>query len=122
MLYTHIASSAVVADFPALARRIANKELVQGADIIVGIHMRLLKEPRPHLVPLEPAAPGPVTVEVSPTAACGGELKEKESTIESKPEKTAGSVSSPSESKARAAPQKSSRDSSKPNFGRGEHH
>ncbi|KAF8554152.1 hypothetical protein OG21DRAFT_1413167, partial [Imleria badia] len=29
MLYAHIASAAVVADFPALARRIANKELIR---------------------------------------------------------------------------------------------
>ncbi|KAF8546791.1 hypothetical protein OG21DRAFT_1490813 [Imleria badia] len=49
VLYDHIASPAVVADFPALARRIANKELVHGADIIVGIHTRLLKDPHPHL-------------------------------------------------------------------------
>lgn len=47
MLYSHITSSPVVADFPALARRIANNELPHGADIIVGIHTRLLKEPHP---------------------------------------------------------------------------
>ncbi|KAI9458726.1 hypothetical protein HD554DRAFT_2317107 [Boletus coccyginus] len=47
VLYSHITSSLVVADFPALARRIANKELPHGADIVVGIHTRLLKEPHP---------------------------------------------------------------------------
>lgn len=52
VLYDHIASPTVVADFSALARRIANKELVHGADIIVGIHTRLLKGPHPNAVPL----------------------------------------------------------------------
>lgn len=44
MLYSHIASPPVVADFAAFAQRIADKELPHGADIIVGIHARLLKE------------------------------------------------------------------------------
>ncbi|KAF8554150.1 hypothetical protein OG21DRAFT_1484930 [Imleria badia] len=57
VLYDHIASPVVVADFPALARRISNKELVHGADIIVGIHTRLLQEPRRHPVSLKPAVP-----------------------------------------------------------------
>jgi len=44
VLYSHIASPPVVADFATLAQRIANGELSHGADIIVGIHARLLKE------------------------------------------------------------------------------
>lgn len=57
VLYTHIASPAVVANFPALARRIANKELVHGAGIIVGIHTRLLKKPCPRPVPPKSGVP-----------------------------------------------------------------
>ena len=45
VLYAHIASPPVVAQFPALAQRIANKEIPHGADIIIGIHARLAKEP-----------------------------------------------------------------------------
>ena len=44
VLYAHIASSTVVAGFPDFARRIANKELPHGADIIIGIHTRLLRD------------------------------------------------------------------------------
>ena len=55
MLYSHIASPPVVANFAALAQRIANKELPHGADIIVGIHARLLKESYP--LPFKPAPP-----------------------------------------------------------------
>ena len=44
VLYAHIASLPVAAGLPALARSIAHKELPHGADIIVGIHARLLKE------------------------------------------------------------------------------
>ncbi|KAH0826790.1 hypothetical protein J3R83DRAFT_5209 [Lanmaoa asiatica] len=55
VLYSHIASPPVVANFSALAQRIANKELPHGADIIVGVHARLLKEPHP--LPLKPAVP-----------------------------------------------------------------
>ncbi|KAG6369511.1 hypothetical protein JVT61DRAFT_14309 [Boletus reticuloceps] len=54
VLYAHIASPTVVAGFPALARRIANKELAHGADIVVGIHTRLLKA--------SPTRTGPVPV------------------------------------------------------------
>jgi hypothetical protein len=53
VLYTHIASPPVVANFSGLAQRIANKELPHGADIIVGIHARLLKESHP--LPFKPA-------------------------------------------------------------------
>jgi len=52
VLYSHIASPPLVAHFPALARRIANKELPHGADIVIGVHTRLLKEPHP--LPLMP--------------------------------------------------------------------
>ncbi|KAH0826789.1 hypothetical protein J3R83DRAFT_5207 [Lanmaoa asiatica] len=57
VLYTHIASPTVVTGFPALAQRIANKELPHGADIIVGIHARLLKGRHP--LPLTPIPPQP---------------------------------------------------------------
>ncbi|KAI9458730.1 hypothetical protein HD554DRAFT_2029541 [Boletus coccyginus] len=53
VLYSHIASPPVVAHFSDLARRIANKELSHGADIVVGVHARLLREPHP--LPLKPA-------------------------------------------------------------------
>ena len=46
-LYSYIASPTVVADFSALARRIANKQLPHGADIVIGIHTRLLNDSRP---------------------------------------------------------------------------
>ena len=55
VLYTHIGSSPVVASFSALAKRIANKELPHGADIIVGIHSRLLDDPHPLQMKLVPA-------------------------------------------------------------------
>ncbi|KAG9308235.1 hypothetical protein JVU11DRAFT_12253 [Chiua virens] len=54
VLYSHIATPPVVAGFPDLARRIANKELPHGADIIVGIHTRVL-QPQPVRL-IEPAA------------------------------------------------------------------
>ncbi|KAF8837052.1 hypothetical protein BDN67DRAFT_244089 [Paxillus ammoniavirescens] len=64
-LYAHIASRPVVAGLPALARRIANKELPHGADIVIGLHTRILQEhhplalipPSPQPVPCSPAAP-----------------------------------------------------------------
>lgn len=59
VLYSHIGPPKVVADFPALARRIANKELPHGADIIVGIHSRLLTQRNP-LAFFEPAPPPPL--------------------------------------------------------------
>jgi hypothetical protein len=52
VLYSHIGSPPVVADFPALARCIANKELPHGADIIIGIHSRVLTQRNP--LALEP--------------------------------------------------------------------
>ena len=55
VLYTHIASPPVVANFSALAQRIADRGLPHGADIIIGIHTRLLKEPHP--LPLRAAPP-----------------------------------------------------------------
>ena len=54
MLYSHIASPPVVAEFPAFVKRIV--KLPQGPDIIVGIHARLLKEPHP--LPFGSATPG----------------------------------------------------------------
>ena len=70
VMYTHIGSSPVVASFSALAKRIANKELPHGADIIVGIHSRLLDDPHPLQLKLVPA----------PSASFGGrwgEVKEE---------------------------------------------
>ncbi|KAF8124560.1 hypothetical protein EV363DRAFT_1586825 [Boletus edulis] len=62
VLYAHITSPTIVAGFPVLARRIANKELAHGADIVVGIHTRLLKasptRTGPVPVPLTRAGPG----------------------------------------------------------------
>lgn len=55
VFYSHIASPSVVAGFSALARRVANQELPHGADIIVGIHARFLKELRP--LPFKPPPP-----------------------------------------------------------------
>ncbi|KAF8124559.1 hypothetical protein EV363DRAFT_1435290 [Boletus edulis] len=43
VLYAHMASPPVVAHFPGLARRIANKELAHGADIVIWTHTQLLK-------------------------------------------------------------------------------
>jgi hypothetical protein len=61
VLYAHIASLPVVAGLPALAQRIAHKELPHGADIIVGIHTRLLKE-RHHLQSAStPSVPPPLS-------------------------------------------------------------
>ncbi|KIJ12319.1 hypothetical protein PAXINDRAFT_118184 [Paxillus involutus ATCC 200175] len=47
VLYDHIASPPVVAGFPELAKRIASKELPQGADIIIGLHTRTVREHYP---------------------------------------------------------------------------
>lgn len=47
VLYAHIASLPVVTGFPALAQRIALGKLPHGAEIIVGIHARVLEERRP---------------------------------------------------------------------------
>ena len=60
ILYAHIASLPVVAGLPALARSIAHKELPHGADIIVGIHARLLKERQPLPSTPTPAVPPPL--------------------------------------------------------------
>ena len=59
VLYAHIGSPPVVANFSALVRRIANRELPHGADIVVGVHARLLKEHRP--LPFRPPGPAPPT-------------------------------------------------------------
>jgi hypothetical protein len=79
VLYAHIESAPVVTGFPALAKRIAHKELLHGADIIVGIHKRLLKErqtlqsaptpppiPPPHFSLPAPSSP-PVAVTANET-------------------------------------------------------
>ena len=61
VLYAHIASHPVVAGLPALARSIAHKELPHGADIIVGIHARLLKERQPLPSTPTPSVPPPLS-------------------------------------------------------------
>ncbi|KAI9458721.1 hypothetical protein HD554DRAFT_2317104 [Boletus coccyginus] len=62
MLYTYIASPPVITGLPALAQHIAHKEIPHGADIIVGIHARILKERFPL-----PSIPTPSTLPLSPT-------------------------------------------------------
>ncbi|KAF8837057.1 hypothetical protein BDN67DRAFT_957219 [Paxillus ammoniavirescens] len=58
VLYPHIASPPVVAGFPELAKRIADKELPQGADIIIGLHTRTLRQHySPALTPPQPVVP-----------------------------------------------------------------
>ncbi|KAI9458727.1 hypothetical protein HD554DRAFT_2298928 [Boletus coccyginus] len=59
VLYTHIKSPPVVANFATLVQRIANKELPHGADIMIGIHTRLLQEHQRHPSSLGPGAGGP---------------------------------------------------------------
>ena len=54
VLYSHIASPPVAANFAALVQRTADKEIPHGVDIIVGIHARLLKERQPFT--LKPAS------------------------------------------------------------------
>jgi len=66
VLYTHIASPPVVTGLPALAQRIAHKELLHGADIIVGIHARLLKERFPLPPTPVPSVPPPPTFSLPP--------------------------------------------------------
>ncbi|KAI9452035.1 hypothetical protein HD554DRAFT_2200073 [Boletus coccyginus] len=62
MLYAHITSPPVVTGLPTLAQRIAHKEIPHGADIIVGIHARLLKERFPL-----PSIPTHSALPLSPT-------------------------------------------------------
>ena len=59
VLYSQLASPPVAANSPTLAHRIADKEIPYGADIIVGIHARLLKEH--HRLPPEEVAPTSLT-------------------------------------------------------------
>jgi hypothetical protein len=47
VLYSFIASPPVAAGFPVFVQRIINKELPHGADILLDIHGRFLKELRP---------------------------------------------------------------------------
>ena len=89
MLYSHIASPSVVTNFPALARRIANKELPHGADVIVGIHARLLKESHP--LPFKAAPPNsmfnlwgrPEPVKMDVTASDGSDVEDEDETVPS---------------------------------------
>ena len=62
VLYTHIGSPPVVSGFRGLAQRIALKELPHGADVIVGIHERVLRA-RQSSLSLSPSAPRtPITL------------------------------------------------------------
>ncbi|KAG6375024.1 hypothetical protein JVT61DRAFT_3803 [Boletus reticuloceps] len=63
VLYAHIASPTVVANFAALAQRVAQRELPHGADIMIGIHTRLLKAHHPFA--LKPEAPAPTLLPAS---------------------------------------------------------
>ena len=72
VLYDHIGSAPVVTGFPAFAKRLADKELPHGAEVIVGIHARLLKQRQPlTLTPASPVipsslSPAPATIELLP--------------------------------------------------------
>lgn len=83
VLYAHIGSAPVVAGFPALARRIADKGFPHGADIIVGIHARLLTERQPFpsaSVPTEhapPSSPRSPSVKPQPSSAVAESPREK---------------------------------------------
>ena len=54
MLYTHIGSPPVVSGFRGLAQRIALRELPHGADVIVGIHERVLRARQSSSAPRTP--------------------------------------------------------------------
>ncbi|KAF9237962.1 hypothetical protein BU15DRAFT_62810 [Melanogaster broomeanus] len=72
ILYLHIASPPVVAGLPAFVRRIANKELSHGADIIVGLYMRVLKEHYPRPLPQDVSTPlGSDSTEFEPSPPFG---------------------------------------------------
>lgn len=92
VLYSHIGSPPVVAGFPALAQRIANRELPQGADIIVGIHERLLKGRHPSPLtptPSLPLAPSSGTPLRPPLSFCGPPTqvaRDMSDTVENEPE------------------------------------
>jgi hypothetical protein len=58
VLYSHIASPPVAANFAALVQRTVDKEIPHGVDIIVGIHARILKERR--LLSLKPGSSTPL--------------------------------------------------------------
>ncbi|KAF9237960.1 hypothetical protein BU15DRAFT_9434, partial [Melanogaster broomeanus] len=47
VLHAHVASPSVVNGLPELAKRIANKDLPHGADIIIGWHTRILRQHYP---------------------------------------------------------------------------
>ncbi|KAH7882004.1 hypothetical protein F5I97DRAFT_1910981 [Phlebopus sp. FC_14] len=48
VLFKHVGSPSIVTGLPLLVQRIANKELVHGADIINGLHTRILSAHYPH--------------------------------------------------------------------------
>ena len=67
VLYSYIASSPVAEDYAILVQRIARNELPHGADIVLGIHTRLLRDRRPFS--LGPAAPNlPFRVSTPPAS------------------------------------------------------
>lgn len=59
VLYSHVDSPSIVSGLPGLARRIANNEFHHGADIVIGLHQRLLKKHHPLALqrPPQPAVP-----------------------------------------------------------------
>ena len=66
VLYDHIGSASVVTSFPAFAKRLADNQLPHGAEVIIRIHARLLKErqslpptPTPPTIPSFPSSPAP---------------------------------------------------------------
>jgi len=71
MLYFYIATPPVIANFPALLRRIASKQLPHGADIMADIHSRFLKELYPFSLVFPSTSPPPAQPSVPfPSAPC----------------------------------------------------
>ncbi|KAF8546794.1 hypothetical protein OG21DRAFT_1577108 [Imleria badia] len=78
VLYSHIASPSVVANFTALAQCVAHKELPHGADIMVGIHTRLVKEHLSFwLKPGAPTSPESLKADSSTSNVSKAEPKDK---------------------------------------------
>jgi len=69
MLSQKIATAPIIEGLPALMRRIAQKELPHGADIIIGLHTRILQlHYANELAQIQPRSPGlPVPVSRLPS-------------------------------------------------------
>jgi hypothetical protein len=62
-LFQHVATPTVMKDFPTLIKRIAGAGLPHGADILIQLHERMLKQHYPRVVSPE-LAPQPVFVDL----------------------------------------------------------